>query len=175
MRLKLHTSFDTTDKQSFVSNLPSALNNIVFRSFPLQLINTNVIPANNCKTSMDIITLEPIEDSFLDLKVGQSADKSTDIKNWENNIDWSNKSRVCDCKLVLQEKDTAYVQFMVWNCEHKGINENGEEFVSTPLALEIEIGDGSWESSLIQKESGYDDEKRDFLSFVVLPTWKIIN
>lgn len=123
---------------------------------------------------MDAISLDPIEDAYLDLNAIRSGNNSgvvEKLKNWENEIDWSQQD--CDCKLVLQHDDTAYVQFMVWNNDSTTYDK--DQFVSTPLALDIDVGDGSWESSLIQKNTTVEDTKNDHVTFIVLPTWKADN
>lgn len=124
---------------------------------------------------MNIISLDPIEDAFIDLttvRSGNNSHRSSELQNWQNEIDWATTSQDCDCKLVYQQKDTAYVQFMVWNDPNDSDYDLDEKFVSTPLALDIEIGDDSWESSLIQKKATTEDNK-DFVTFFVLPIWKV--
>ena len=124
---------------------------------------------------MKSTTLEPIEDAFLELG-GMSGNIEEDaiskVTNWESNIDWSSSLSKCDCKLISKQNDVAYVEFKVpvpatINTQLSTNYHDG--YLSTPLILEIDIGNGSWESSLIQSENRTEN---DCVSFIVLPTWK---
>lgn len=147
-------------------------------SFPLKLVQSKVIPPNNNPNKMKSVTLEPIEDAFLELG-GMSGNVDKDaisrVTNWESNIDWSSSptghDKECDCKLVSHQNDVAYVEFKVSipDTMSNQQTDNNDGYLSTPLILEIDIGDGSWESSLIQSETGAEN---DCVSFIVLPTWK---
>ncbi len=147
----------------------------------MEFISSKVIRGSDCSTAMEMISLDPVEDAFLELgAIGGSGDSDggTKLKNWKDGIDWSKTNSIeqreegyCNCKTILSQKDRAYLQFMI---DENGHDETKSdlEYLSTALVLEIEVGDGSWESSLIQN-TFEEDGKADTVSFILLPTWKI--
>jgi len=181
IRLKVHTNFSSTGDNSFISSLPPTYHNLILTCFPLKLITSKVIPANYCSTAMDMISLDPVEDAFLELGAigGSGSDVAAEIQNWGGEINWSRREgneergeEYCNCKMILRQKDRTYVQFMVDENDLEQTN-NNLEYLSTALVLEIQVGDGSWESSLIQKKIEEEDGNEDTVSFIILPTWKV--
>ncbi len=172
----------TTTTSTTPISFPLTYHNLILSSFPLKMINSKVLPPNNCTTKMESISLEPIEDAFLELGgMGGNVDPDAiaKVKNWESNVQWDDRHE-CDCKLISIQNDVAFVEFMVHTAaaaaeklhttKENADDDNGH-YLSTPLILEIEIGNGSWDSSLIQGTEGNGTEK-EYVPFVVLPTWK---
>lgn len=185
---KIHTNFSSMkyvseddDVITTATNdisFPSTYDNLVLNSFPLEVVQSRVISktAATTKTTMKTVSLDP-KDSFLEFGTNSDASRSNKanlkkiLQNWETTIDWSNisdkeKEESCDCKFIFQHNDTAYVQYLVRDEENdNNQNQQHEEFISTPLVLEV--GDGSWE---LKEDKG---QTEDFVSFVVLPTWRL--
>ncbi len=188
IRLKVHTNFTSTFHDSFHTTFPPTYHNLVMSSFPLNVVRSKVIPPNhNCSNEMECVSLEPIEDAFLELggiSGNVHPETLSKVKNWESSISWKslndddnddNNDEDCNCKLISQQNDVAYVEFKVYTknslkSEEDTTTDYYKGFISTPLILDIEIGNGSWDSSLIQGK--HDESEKEFVPFVVLPTWK---
>ena len=188
IKLKIHTSFESIgrrqEEDSLLSTIiPSTYQNLIVNLFPLQMVQSKVIfPKTKTKKNsvMQSILLEPIEDSFLELGSGgggkDAANKliANKIKEWEDGINWADHDddeKKSDCNLIFQHKDVAFVEFMVHSIDDvDNDKESVQQYLSTPLMLEIEVSEESWESSLIQEKT--KDGEKDCVSFMVLPTWK---
>ena len=120
----------------------------------------------------DFVTLNPVEDVFLELGKGHNNDL-IEVKNWDAQ-EILNKSEVQGgLKVVAQREDTMWVQYIFESDETPVFTAANEpyQYLSTPLILEIEVGNGSWESSLINANTG-DEGDTDTVRFPILPVWK---
>jgi hypothetical protein len=122
--------------------------------------------------NMEYISLEPVEDSFLD--IGKEATTEFDIDGWvqTEDLDWSLESSF---RLLSFVSDVVCIQYITGSVQtREGLDENQNEecvYLGTPLSLEIEIGEESWESSLIQARV-MEGEGKDLISFPILPVWR---
>jgi hypothetical protein len=122
--------------------------------------------------NMEYISLEPVEDSFLD--IGKEATTEFDIDGWvqTEDLDWSLESSF---RLLSVVSDVVCIQYITGSVQtREGLDENQNEecvYLGTPLSLEIEIGEESWESSLIQARV-MEGEGKDLISFPILPVWR---
>lgn len=199
---------------------------------------------------MNSVTLESVEDAFLELGKGHGRDPPA-VEKWdarlvldgylnhrrqisedgdgdrvEDVVSDDKLSPSCDrFGLIAQAKDVAWIQCIVTeeeftvgseydrdnrkvggddgdSCTSNGAlleeeKKNEDLFVSTPIVMDIEIGNGSWETSWIQsikrektssssrnkneeeKEgnasvgSDQDADIVDYASFIILPVWKV--
>jgi len=150
---------------------------------------------------MKMVTLEPVEDAFLELGKGHGYDPPS-VKEWDATCiltefcrnmedEEETKKKMNDQKdigattllqfqLVEQVKDVAWIQCIIVD-PNAVVKEKSNEFVCTPLSMDIEVGNGSWETSWIQplknKEKTAKDtreaveENMDYASFTILPVW----
>ena len=213
-------------------------------SMTIKTTSARVIPppSRNTTTStddgttiMEAVTLESVEDAFLELGKGHNRDPPA-VKRWDGkavldeyldhrqqilegggvNTDApsSSLSSYGRLSLIAQEKDEAWIQYIITEEEKdnhatddqghewddgdgdggvanritvpkKEKRDEGGSFVSTPLVMDIEIGNGSWENSWIQPIKMKKDDKGetemeekeaevvDYASFTILPVWKV--
>jgi hypothetical protein len=126
----------------------------------------------NMAASEDFVELESVQDSFLEM--GRVTRLPDAVATW-NGSDESviTAEETSSCRLVACHKDVAWFELHV-NSSSSAIpniaDSNDDDYVAVPIALQIQVGDGSWESSLIkQKET---DDGPDFVTFHVLVAWK---
>jgi len=118
----------------------------------------NIIPPTP-SVDKELFTLEASEVMRKDSNGDRNDAWSKDDLNW---------STASTCKLIGVNNDVAWVQLITKGPEEKTSDGN---FIGTPLLLEIEVGEDSWESSLIHAKEMIDGEK-DFVPFTILPVWK---
>ena len=163
------------------------------KSFLIDPINKLSIQAKNIPTTYSIstptttpmISLDPVEDAFLELGKGKieipaivkdwNGVKALDL--WQESKDDNTKSDSdsYNIQLLAQEKDIAWVQLLLHDplfsddlTEDDAPNTK-ENFYATSIALEIEVGNGSWESSFIKPKT---DVEMDLVSFPLYLVWK---
>jgi len=164
------------------------LQSVVLNPFTLETVSASLIPVHGPLQAgpTEIITLQPVEDVFLELGKGsqQSRDPSS-VEKWDAaSILEAEKARSSSpqtttsvVKVVAQERDKVWLQFIV-DCRIDAKSERCEpiktSFVATPLSLQIEVGSGSWETSLIQPRQTQTvvGNEKDFVTFTILLLWK---
>ena len=103
-----------------------------------------VIVAPNPIEPTSIATLQPVEDNFLDMNVAKVPDAVMSFASTGTT------------RLVTSQADVAWFEVA------GGLG-------AVPISLQVQVGDGSWESSLIRKQT--DGDEPDFCNFdVVLVT-----
>jgi hypothetical protein len=158
---------DKTTTSSFLQNiLVDPLSQV---SVDAQLdveVSSNIQVTDTCE-------LEAAEDSFLEL--GKSSDSfPEDVTKWEGgNIILNStvsKDNPSSARLVGQKKSVAWFEVVVMEPELS----DPQKYVHSaiPVALQIQVGDGSWESSLIQPLQGLEGDSKDFVSFDLVVLWK---
>ena len=105
----------------------------------------------------EMVELDSVEDSFLEM--GR-------VKLPDAVANWTPSEGVPSIQLVAAHKDAAWFELTVGECRSAK-----DQFVATPIALQIQVGDGSWESSLIKTKQ---TEGPDLVTFDVLVTWETI-
>ena len=117
------------------------------------------------------VELQSAEDSFIELG-GKSTEVPDRVKNWElgdfDTTKSSEGSMESEMRLVASSASTAYFELALANAAGPATKEN--HAVAVPLTLQLETGNGSWESSLIQKVTKGDNEA-DWVSFDLVITW----
>lgn len=151
IRLQIHSNFD--ESVAFPSSC-----DVVLDSMTLKKEVVNIIPPTP-SVDKELFTLEASEVMRKDSNGDRNDAWSKDDLNW---------STASTCKLIGVNNDVAWVQLITKGPEEKTSDGN---FIGTPLLLEIEVGEDSWESSLIHANEMMDGEK-DFVPFTILPVWK---
>lgn len=117
--------------------------------------NERRISAQLCQSfknlgSTGFIELDPADDPFLDIGKEKRGDPP-EVSGWEGTVieDLENSG----LKLVASQGDTSWVEFAV----------DFEEEVATnlvvPFSMQIEVGNGSWEASLVKRKELPEQEK----------------
>ena len=164
IRLRIHSNFDNAASSLFPNS-----SDIVVDSMSLQSEIVDIIPP--APSQKETFTLEAAEDSYLDMGKESGA---TTIAEWSeriSNLDWSTGTERT-CEPIVVNRDMAWVQFITEGTDtNTSSSSSNNQFIGTPLLLEIEVGEDSWESSLIRAREMENGEK-DFVSFTILPVWK---
>lgn len=121
-------------------------------------------------TPTDFFVLEPADDPFLDIGKGKEEEPPA-VKDWDatSTLDSMDDSNTSQLKLVATRGDTAWVELILCNATAEDFSSNVNKYLALPLALQIEVGNGSWEASLIKRRD-LPDEEQDLvtLSLVTL-------
>jgi hypothetical protein len=143
------------------------LENILVDPLNRECVNAKLVPTSSIEAS-EVCELEPAEDSFLEL--GKSSNEEPEeVDKWNaqdalatSTVSESNQSslRVVGCR-----KSCAWMELILLETA-----QDPDVTCAVPLALQIEVGDGSWESSLIQPEPKGNGEK-DMVTFDLVITW----
>ncbi|KAL7567639.1 hypothetical protein ACA910_000232 [Epithemia clementina (nom. ined.)] len=112
------------------------------------------------------IELFSAEDSFIELG-GKSTEIPDQVKNWTVDGFETGGEKESAMRLVASSASTAYFELALANAAGPATREN--HAVAVPLTLQLETGNGSWESSLIQKVT--EGENPDWVSFDLVITW----
>jgi hypothetical protein len=146
------------------------LENLLVDPLTQQIVNAKLAPdvARNLQAT-EICQLEPAEDSFLEL--GKSSNEEPDeVAKWDaGDVLFDSKvgpDSPSSLRLVGQKNSCAWFELVLFETKmDRGVN------CAVPLALQIEVGDGSWDSSLVQAEPVKDDETKDMVTFDLVIVW----
>lgn len=162
------------------SETTALLQNILVDTFGGKYMDAELMPdvVHNL-TPTEMCELEPAEDSFLEL--GQSSNQVPElVSKWDaadalsNSPISSEGSNKASLKLLAIKNSAAWFELVVLenssssNADTKGVS------TAVPLKLQIEVGNGSWESSLVQPELKGDssgDDAKDMVSFSLVIVW----
>ena len=124
----------------------------------------------------DVCQLESAEDTFIELGKS-SSDMPDDIKNWKATEVLANTAgdMASILRMVGQHKSMSWFEVVLAEPEvitsPSGSSINSKfRHVAIPLSLQVQVGEGSWESSLIQPRFTEDGGK-DFVPFEFLLAW----
>lgn len=120
----------------------------------------------------EVCTLEPAEDSFLEL--GTTANEIPEsVSQWngkqvlaESNA--SSGGTASSLKFLASKSSTGWFELVVLvGASSEGVDR------AVPLAMQIEVGNGSWESSLVQPEiAGDSGNSSDMVTFNLVIAWE---
>ena len=139
--------------------------------------NVRMIGSTSTIVLPDMVELEAVEDALFDIGAGQSKEPK-EVETWDANVilkaecDDEGLSG-CPFSAVAVSKDRAWIQLVI---EEDGFKETSTpgEFVAFPATLQVEIGNGYWESSLIKSVEVKEGES-DLFSVRLLLAWRAIN
>jgi hypothetical protein len=138
-----------------------------------QYVNAKLAPgvAHNLQAT-DMCQLEAAEDSFLELGKSSSNEEPEQVAKWDaGDVLFDSKvspdTLPSSLRLVEQKNSCAWFELVLLESSmEKGIN------CAVPLSLQIQVGEGSWDSSLIQPEPTEGDEKKDMVNFDLVIVWE---
>jgi hypothetical protein len=139
---------------------------------PLTQVSVNAIL--DPKVAMDLkptesCQLDPAEDSFLE--IGKTiTDVPVKVSKWDaGDVLFDSKvspESPASLRLVAQRKSTAWFELVLMDRSTKP-----STYFAVPLALQIQVGDGSWESSLVQSQR-LEDGGSDLVTFDLVIIWE---
>ena len=117
--------------------------------------------------------LEAAEDSFLELGKSLNNDEPEEVAQWDSeavlsNSTISSESSTSNSTLRLLAQKSAVGWFELVLLEMTAGNGLHS---AVPLALQIEVGEGSWESSLVQPELTEGEGVKDMATFDLVLAW----
>jgi len=122
----------------------------------------------------DICELEPAEDSFLELGNTTSDDVPEAVSKWDAGDTLFDSKVSAEIPATLrkigQKKSVAWFELVIAEpSTDPGVHS------AIPLAMELQVGDGSWESSLVQFQVNKSGECKDFVSFDLVLIWNMLD
>jgi len=107
--------------------------------------------------STEFFVLDPADDPFLDIGKGREENPS-EVRDWSatsalSSLGEGNASQI---RVIATQGDTAWVELALRNSSPGG---DDSYYLAVPLALQIEVGNGSWEASLIKRRDIPAEEK----------------
>eukprot|EP00534_Pseudo-nitzschia_fraudulenta_P009670 CAMPEP_0201169654 /NCGR_PEP_ID=MMETSP0851-20130426/80970_1 /ASSEMBLY_ACC=CAM_ASM_000631 /TAXON_ID=183588 /ORGANISM="Pseudo-nitzschia fraudulenta, Strain WWA7" /LENGTH=533 /DNA_ID=CAMNT_0047451473 /DNA_START=52 /DNA_END=1653 /DNA_ORIENTATION=+ len=131
-------------------------------------LDTNVAKAIKATS---LCELEPAEDSFLELGNKTSNNVPEAVSRWEagDALFDSKVSKETPATLreLGQKKSVAWFELIVWeSVVDRGVHS------AVPITMQLQVGDGSWESSLVQSQDDGSPENKDFVSFDLVLIWE---
>lgn len=141
---------------------------------PLTQVSVNAHLDTNVLRSIpatETCELEPAEDSFLEL--GKTTeDIPDDVIQWEaGDVLFDSKvskDSPSTMRLVGKKKSVAWFELVLMEPDMTMEN----VYCAIALALQIQVGNGSWESSLIQTQHLKEGDHADFVSFDLVTMWE---
>lgn len=164
IRLRLLSESSGNDSGDAMENA-----NLIIDSTTMEIVKAKTIPPLSAEME-GFVALDPVEDAFLELGKGHSH-HPTEVTNWDAQQILRDAEVKSELKVVAQKEDSLWVQYLIAD-QNQAANET-KNYLSTPLIMEIELGNGSWESSLIKTEKDLKDHV-DTVRFTILPVWKCL-
>lgn len=120
----------------------------------------------------EMCQLEPAEDSFLELGK-PSCEDPVEVSEWKlvpvlSNSQVTVENPTPSLRLVTQKSAAAWFELVL--VENAVDKEKGYH-TAYPLALQIKVGGGSWENSLIQPDPSKEGEEKDMVTFDLVIAW----
>lgn len=191
IRLRLAASTTTAAGPSESTSTPPSvsidlheLDNILVNPFTEKFVQGHLCPVDAMLsiTPTDYFILDPADDPFLDIGNKSSQEEGGDplvVKNWDamttlgtiaGDGGTSGSSSKSKMQLVATKGDTAWVELLLCIDDASSpptttndTNTNAN-YLTVPLALQIEVGNGSWEASLIKRQDDIPDEEMDLVT-----------
>lgn len=158
-----------------------SLQNVLLDPLLRNRVNARMICGTSTLVLSDMVELEPVEDAFLGMGKGQSHDPK-EVEGWDAdevlNVEAGQEdssSVGCSFRTVAVNKDTAWIELLVTEDEDtvspSGSEVHSSDYIATPVTLQIEVGNGSWENSLIKPKEA-EDGGDDIVSLRLVLVWK---
>ncbi|KAL3807166.1 hypothetical protein ACHAXA_011367 [Cyclostephanos tholiformis] len=138
---------------------PRELQNILVNPFSESFVQGRLCStdAMSSFTPTDFFVLEPADDPFLDVGKGKEGDPS-EVRDWDamailGALDIGKTSKL---RIVATMGDTAWIELVVFNTDTANDDISSDiaytnVHLAVPLALQIEVGNGSWEAAGIPR------------------------
>ena len=154
------------------------LENLLIETISNQHVDAFLLTSPNTTNPLksELVELDSAEDTFVDF--GKARDVPVEVSSWdaEQSMSASQPSNVADmndkevvfqgAKLLAKQSGSAWFELI---CVTAPVA--SEVFPAIPIALQIEVGNGSWESSLIKANTSDDGKEVDMVSFDLVLSW----
>ncbi|KAL3769182.1 hypothetical protein ACHAW5_000652 [Stephanodiscus triporus] len=142
------------------------LQHILVNPFTEKFVQGRLCSPNATSSIMptDFFVLHPVDDPFLDVGKGQEDDPS-EVSNWDATtiLGAVGDGTTSQLRIVATKGDTAWVEMVLCNAatdaEVSSDTTYANAYLAVPLALQVEVGNGSWEASLIKRRDMPAEEK----------------
>ena len=126
--------------------------------FSQRFVNARMCEPKDSLTSTEWMNLENAEDLFLDMGKEQEEDP-IEVLHWEPStvFDSSDDDTVSTLRILTTRKDTAWVE-MIYSVGFDLDSVPDDNYLAFSIGLQIEVGNGSWDASLIKKRDLPEDE-----------------
>lgn len=140
--------------------------------------NVRMIGSTSTLVLPDMVELEAVEDALFDIGGAAQSGDPKDVEKWdaaavlkEKGTEYFNEPSDCPFSTVAVSKDKAWIQLII---DQDGLEEASAsgDFLAVPATMQVEIGNGSWESSLIKPVEVKDGES-DLVSLRLVLAWKV--
>jgi len=171
LRLCKHGTTAEETPESFV--IDSILLNGYTLDTASQILVLGASSVNLCETS-EWIELEPAQDSIIDFSGSLPHAIQKELHGWDGAIatqSFVRSHEKASFRLVAKAHESAWFEYIVSSTL---LNSDAEvsKFMAVPLALQIEVGKGSWQSSFIRSETPINgDEDIDIVELKTLVVW----
>lgn len=160
IRLRLSdSSFFGGDRKDEIDTLsptisPRELENILLDPFEETFVQAHLCPPGTTSSLLptEWLVLDHAEDPFLDIGKGREEDPPA-VTKWDASsalgaFSGSNKSMM---RIVATQRDKAWIELMLCiDPSDGGKDDTTNNYLAVPMAMQIEVGNGSWEASLIK-------------------------
>eukprot|EP00804_Cyclotella_cryptica_P012601 CCRYP_014734-RA/>CCRYP_014734-RA protein AED:0.23 eAED:0.23 QI:0/-1/0/1/-1/1/1/0/571 len=149
-----------------ISTIPEReLQNIPIDPFSETFVNARICSPSSTDSLVptEWLVLENAIDLFLDMGKGQEEDP-IEVRDWDpSSVLDSTDCRISKFRVLATRKDTAWVE-LVLSTDYQEVIDSKRLHLAIPIAMQIEVGNGSWDASLIKKR----DLQEDSIDFVTL-------
>jgi hypothetical protein len=146
-------STGTGDHVDFIAK--QELQNIPMDPFDQTFVNASVclLDATKSLPPADWLVIESAEDLYLDMGKGQEEDPS-EVQDWNASTVLSSLDNQASSKfrVLTTRKDTAWVEMVLLTDSAADDDDFVGGHVAIPFGMQIEIGNGSWDASLIKRQ-----------------------
>jgi len=140
--------------------------------------NVRMIGSTSTLVLPDMVELEPVEDALFDIGGASQSGDPEDVEKWDAAAVLKEKGTESikgpsDClfSTVAVSKDKAWMQLIIDQDACEEASASGD-FLAVPATMQVEIGNGSWESSLI-KPAEVKDGESDLVPLRLVLAWKV--
>lgn len=142
-------------------------------------VDVELHPKLTQQTTTETVELLSAEDSIIELG-GRARSKPEPVIQWKKNIQSSSASSSLPpqndggLRLVAKSASDAWFEVVVVKQQQQQQEEEAaatsERATAIPLAMQVDLGNGSWESSLVPVAEG-KEEQQDSVTFDLLLAW----
>uniref|UniRef100_A0A7S4MWN0 Dynactin subunit 4 n=1 Tax=Odontella aurita TaxID=265563 RepID=A0A7S4MWN0_9STRA len=120
--------------------------------------------------------LESVQDAFLEMGRGRGGASPEEVESWDAaSVLAGNRDEIPFLRLIAAKEDKAWIELVVAEEGEGGSGSDtlaGASHVAASLSLMIEVGEGSWESSLVKRQPPEKEGEVDTVNFDLVVLWK---
>lgn len=140
---------------------PHELQNILLDPFTETFVKGHLCAPDTTAslTPTDFVELEPADDPFLDIGKGLEMDP-LEVRGWDvaSSLSELSDGSTSHLRVLASQGDTAWVEMILCDASASS-GEDQFSYLAVPMALQIEVGNGSWEASLVKRRDLPEEEK----------------